>query len=54
MKHLRFNYRGKCYILTGDCITVYDDNGNKLKHRFFADCESAFLEFSNLYTSLTA
>lgn len=54
MKHGRFTFGNLCYILTGNCITIYNTNGEKLEHKFFVDWESAWLEFSELYTSLVA
>lgn len=54
MKHTRFNYLGKTYILTGNCITVYNTDGKKLSNKFFNDCQSALVAFADIYTSLSA
>ena len=54
MRNCRFNYGNRCYILTGDCITVYDNTGTKISHKFFADCKSALVEYLSLVTSLSA
>ena len=54
MKHSRFNYLGQSYILTGNCITVYDASGKKLSNKFYKDCNSALVAFAEIYTSLSA
>lgn len=54
MKHSRFVYMGQSYILTGNCITVYDTNGKKLSNKFFKDFGSALEAFAEIYTSLSA
>jgi hypothetical protein len=54
MKHSRFTYLGQTYILTGNCITVYNTNGKKLSNKFFNDCHSALIAFADIYTSLSA
>lgn len=54
MKHSRFDYLGQTYILTGNCVTVYDTNGKKISNKFFNDCQSALIAFAEIYTSLSA
>ena len=54
MKHSRFDYLGQTYILTGNCVTVYDTNGKKISNKFFNDCHSALIAFAEIYTSLSA
>lgn len=54
MKHSRFTYLGQIYILTGNCITVYNTNGKKLSNKFFNDCHSALIAFADIYTSFSA
>ena len=54
MKHTRFYYLGKTYILTGNCITVYNTDGKKLSNKFFNDCFSALVAFAEIYSSLSA
>ena len=54
MKHSRFNYCGKSYCLTGNCITVYNTDGKKLSNKFFNDCQSALIAFADIYASLSA
>lgn len=46
MRHLEFDWCGFRYCLTGQCITVYTEDGEKLFHRFFKtqlDAKKAFL-----------
>ena len=54
MKHSRFNYLGQTYVLTGNCITVYNTNGKKLSNKFFNGCQSALIAFADIYASLSA
>lgn len=51
MNHLEFEKYGKRYCLTGSVITVFLDNGFKLRQLFYHDNEQArqaFLRASKL------
>ncbi|WP_156011650.1 hypothetical protein [Treponema sp. C6A8] len=41
MNHLEFEKNGRRYCLTGTVITVFLDNGIKLRQLFFKDAKTA-------------
>lgn len=48
MVHLEFTSGKLRYCLTGSVLTVFDNNGNKIWHKFFESVEIARKTFLSL------
>ena len=52
--HMTFNTISRVFSVTGKCVTVYTINGEKVKHTFYKDIETAQKAFFEIITSLSA
>ena len=52
--HMTFNTISRVFSVTGKCVTVYTINGEKVKHTFYNNIESAQNAFFEIIASFEA
>lgn len=52
--HMTFNAGSRIFSVCGKCVTVYTRNGEKVKHTFYKDIETAQNAFFGIIESYSA